>query len=181
MIVHARSMTVLALLIALAAPLAAQPPDPVPVRDAMSPAATLIGTWTGDGWMQLGPDRRAEFHGTETVRYHLDDTVVLIEGIHHAKAPAGVEAPVVHHAFAVLSWNPRSGHTLSSWLANGRGGVFPAQLEAGKLTWTMDAGPMGKVRYTSLVEGDTWHDVGERSTDGETWVKFFEMALSRQD
>jgi len=171
----------IALLICLTAPLAAQPPDPAPVRAALKPASGLIGTWKGSGWIQLGPDRREEFEGTETVRYQLDNTILLIEGVHHAKGLPTDEAPIVHHALAVLSWDPQAGYTLNSWLANGRKGAFPATLEDGKLTWTMDAGPMGKIRYTSTVDGGHWHDVGERSTDGENWVEFFEMTLTRED
>lgn len=159
----------------------AQPPDPAPVRAALQPAAGFVGTWIGEGWIQLGPDRRQEFRGTETVHYRLGDTVLVIEGLHYARVPDGVDAPVVHHALAVVSWNPRNGYQLASWLANGRNGVFSAELTEGQLTWTMSAGPTGMIRYTSQVDENTWHDVGERSTNGQSWVKFFEMRLTRQD
>lgn len=38
----------------------------------------------------------------------------------------------------------------------------------------------GEVRYTSIVEGDSWHEVGEFSPDGgKTWLPTLEMTLKR--
>ncbi len=40
----------------------------------------MLGTWTGSGWMMLGPGQRAEFNQTETVKKKLDGTLITIDG-----------------------------------------------------------------------------------------------------
>lgn len=34
--------------------------------------------------------------------------------------------------------------------------------------------------YTIHVEGSKWHEVGEMSRDGKTWMQFFQMDLERK-
>jgi hypothetical protein len=41
--------------------------------------------------------------------------------------------------------------------------------------------PGMRIRYTiRLDDKGRWFEIGERSTDGATWTKFFEMTLARE-
>ena len=46
--------------------------------------------------------------------------------------------------------------------------------------WTLPKTRMGAIRYTlHHTAAGAWHEIGETSTDGKTWRKFFEMTLKR--
>lgn len=39
----------------------------------------------------------------------------------------------------------------------------------------------GTIRYTmDLTDAGEWHEIGERSSDGTKWEKFFEMTLRKK-
>ena len=61
----------------------------------------------------------------------------------------------------------------------GYGGNHDVTVADGEFSWGYKD-PMGRVRYTIFVEGDTWKEIGERSKNGDVWIQFFEMNLERQ-
>jgi hypothetical protein len=69
------------------------------------------------------------------------------------------------------------------WLAHTAGGEFTdaeTKLTDGAFEWKFRAVQAGEFRYTLRRTGaGEWHEVGERSSDGKTWQKFFEMTLRR--
>lgn len=85
---------------------------------------------------------------------------------------------VVHHAFAVLSYDPeKQDYRFQTHLVHGRSGDFPGHLEDGAFVWEMDS-PNGRVRFVIRVEGERWHEVGMIEREGK-WHHFFEMDLRR--
>ncbi len=170
---------ILVVLFLLPLPILAQAPaDPGPAIEAVGRVAFLEGRWAGEGWIQMGQGPRQEFTQTETVEQKLDGAVMLIEGVGHSK---GDGSKKVHHALALLSFDP-VGKTLlfSSFMAGRpRLDVVP---EVGENTfeWGYPPPSGGTVRYSIVVENDSWHEVGEYSRDGESWYRFFEMKLARQ-
>jgi hypothetical protein len=49
------------------------------------------------------------------------------------------------------------------------------------VVWAFDVPGAGRIRYTiRLDEQGRWHEVGDRSVDGQQWHRFFEMRLSRE-
>lgn len=152
---------------------AAEAPDPG--LGAMKAVAMLEGRWEGGGSMRQGPGEPDRFVGEETVESRLDGRVLLIEGKHWTPD----RSRVVHHAFAVVSYDPaKQGYRFSSHLANGRGGDFPGRMEDGAFIWEMDT-PGGRIRYTIRIDGDRWHEVGHIERQGQ-WSQFFEMELRRK-
>ncbi|HEX2254970.1 MAG TPA: hypothetical protein VHQ65_17020 [Thermoanaerobaculia bacterium] len=179
----------LALLIVLAAPaFAAQQPrpaapapapapapaEPPAVRLAMDEVGQLAGTWEGEGWIRMGAGEPVRFRGKETVEPRLGGRVLVIEGVHHG-AESG---ELAHHALAVLApAEEGDGYRFHTWLANGRGGEYPAYRDGDDLVWEMES-PRGPIRYTIAIDDFRWHEVGEIQIDG-TWQRFFEMTLKR--
>jgi hypothetical protein len=167
-----------ALLLPIAAPLRAQAP-PMPDLDRqraeVAKLAWMIGEWSGEGWMQRGPERH-EFTVRESIRSELDGLTLLVRGEGRAKTEP---ERVVHLALGVLAFDEAAGGLrLSSWTAEGRSVVAEVEPTATGLVWSF-AAPSGHIRYTVVHDGETWAESGEFSRDGENWVKFHEMTLRR--
>lgn len=171
-----------------APPAASQPgrppaPDAVKLREAMKPFLPAVGKWRGESWMQMGPGEPQRSVSEETVEMRLDGLVLIVEGLHHAKLADGTAGKVVHHALAVVSADsadPAGGFRFSTFLADGRAADARGNWENGKFVWTPPAPPGRQIRYViDWTVADRWSEIGEMSTDGTTWTKFFEMNLSR--
>ena len=160
----------------------AQSPDSVQ-RVAIKKLDWWVGQWKGEAWTSMGPGRRDTTNMVETIRKNLDATIILIEGLGRRKMPQMVEGEIVHHAFAVLSYDEkRKSYRWQSWRIPG--GVYnetePAVTEQ-SFQWSMET-PRGKIRYTAtLNEKGEWEEIGGFSTDGQTWRPFFGMLLRRMD
>lgn len=168
-----------------APPAASQPgrppaPDAVRLREAMKPFLPAVGKWRGEGWMQMGPGEPQRAVSEETVEMRLDGLVLVVEGLHHAKLADGTAGKVVHHALAIASADPAGGFRFSTFLADGRAADARGNWENGKFVWAPPAPPGRQIRYViDWTVADRWSEIGEMSTDGTTWTKFFEMNLSR--
>jgi len=168
-----------------APPAASQPgrppaPDAVRLREAMRPFLPAVGKWRGEGWMQMGPGEPQRAVSEETVEMRLDGLVLVVEGLHHAKLADGTAGKVVHHALAIASADPAGGFRFSTFLADGRAADARGNWENGKFVWAPPAPPGRQIRYIiDWTVADRWSEIGEMSTDGTTWTKFFEMNLSR--
>jgi hypothetical protein len=142
----------------------------------------LVGRWKGEGWIQMGPQRR-EFAGTETVQRKTGGLTVLIEGNFREKG-AGPDAPPIHDTLAVMWYDPAQGHHwVNAWLATGRSGQFEARVVSEtEVQWFIPLPQgAGQIRYTMKLDGQgRWAETGEMSPDGgKTWRKFFEMTLAK--
>ena len=164
---------------------AAQPgrppmPDVAKLREAMQPFRPAVGHWRGESWMQMGPGEPQRSIGEETVEMRLDGLVLIVEGLHHAKLADGSAGKVAHHALAIASADPDGGFRFSTFLADGRAADARGNWENGKFVWTPPAPPGRQMRYIiDWSVADHWTEIGEMSTDGTTWTKFFEMNLTR--
>jgi len=167
---------------------AAQPgrppaPDVAKLREAMKPFLPAVGHWRGEGWMQMGPGEPQRAVSEETVEMRLDGLVLVVEGLHHAKLAepsAATAGKVVHHALAIISADPAGGYRFSTFLADGRAADARGNWESGKFVWAPPAPPGRQIRYViDWTVADRWSEIGEMSTDGTTWTKFFEMNLTR--
>lgn len=149
------------------------PPSPSPARlEAMKKVEFLLGSWKGEGWMQMGPQKHT-FASSETVSREVDGLALVVKGLHTS------EGRVVHNALGVLAANDDGTYAMHTWLANGRAGVYQGEWKDGAFVWGMET-PMGKMRYTiRLDEKGRWHETGEMSRDGTAWTLFFEMTLSK--
>ena len=169
----------IALLAALFAGLASA--SDVGVSDAakaeVAKLSTLVGRWKGSGWMDIPRAGRQKFDSEETVEPRLGGAVLLIEGLHRDPQGKGI----VHHAMGLLSYDlSEKGYRMSTALANGRGGRFPATLDGRKFVWDIEVPGAPKRRYTILLDNpDKWVETGDYTLDGTKWTRFFEMELNR--
>ncbi len=114
--------------------------------------------------------KRFTFEQEENIQIKLGGTAILIEG------RGTSEGKVIHNALAIITDADGEGkYDFTSFLQNGRKGTFNVELIGEKLFWY----PAEQVRYIIEIKEDgQWFESGEYNAGG-TWVKFFEMTLSK--
>ncbi|HSA56438.1 MAG TPA: hypothetical protein VLE53_12095 [Gemmatimonadaceae bacterium] len=156
----------------------AQAPDPAAAQAGIARLDFMVGRWRGPAWQQRGAER-VQTQMLEVVERKLGGAVLLVEG-RGTVTVAGAEERVVHHALGVVSFDPASGtYTLRSYLATGQWGDFTLTLIDGGVQWTREV-PGGRVRNTARYTKDEWHEIGEFSRDGTTWMPIMELRLRRE-
>ncbi len=141
----------------------------------------LVGTWEGTGWMRMGPGEPERFRSHERVERRLDGLALIIEGRHESLTD-GREGEVVHHALAMLTWNPNAdAFDFRSMTNRGLGGNYAGEVEDGAFVWRMEAPDNRRIRYTIRLDDEgRWTETGERSPPGsDAWHEFFGMTLRR--
>lgn len=153
------------------------------VREKMKVFASWVGQWQGEGFMQMGPGEPKKSNVDEKIESKLDGTLLLIEGIGSAIDPATKQETIVHHALALVSFDPASGqYKFRSHLKDGRSTDAWLIITAeNKFQWGFDIPNRGKTRYSITIDPlqKTWNEIGEYSPDGNNWSKFFEMNLKK--
>lgn len=175
------ALAILALSVGL--PAAAQPPSPESAaaqRAAMAKLDYMTGEWVGEGWMDLGTGR-STFRGSERVQSKLGGIALLVEGDFVGKRPGSEEEVPVHTTLGVIYYDPQAQrYRFDTWLATGGAGGRELTVNADGWQWEIKS-PRGMIRYVmKLTPAGEWFEVGERSTDGTTWQKFFEMTLRKK-
>jgi len=150
-------------------------------KEAMEAVQFLVGEWKGSGWIDMGQGR-SEFVASEVVESRLNRLALLVEGRHIVEPNGSPNPIVVHHALAMLTYDPAAGmYRFNSQVARGGTGMYEGSVEDGAFIWRMEAGG-GQVRYRiRLDEEGRWDEVGEYSADGANWSPFFGMTLEKID
>jgi len=157
-------------------------PDTAAIREQMSPLARLAGCWTGEGRMRVGPGEPKTAVGTEWLESRLDGTLVTVSGKFHTRLSDGSKGALIHEAFAVIVPAAEGGYRFLSYLASGMGADMRGDFREGKFTWSPPVTQGRQIRYVAdWSVKDRWHEVGEYSADGVTWIQFLEMKLERQN
>ena len=153
--------------------------DPDRWLAAMRRLDYMVGTWRGEGWIEMQGARHA-FHGQETVQRKLRGVALLVEGDFRARFAGAAEEVPVHTTLGVISFDPRAqAYRFDSWLATGGSGRHELQLTTDGWQWEIEH-PQGVVRYrASFTPAGEWREIGERSTDRRSWSRFFEMTLTK--
>jgi hypothetical protein len=164
---------------ALLAPtaLSAQGPDAGALlsmqREAMKKLSSMDGTWRGKAETTLPSGEKHEIVQTERVGPMLGGALKVVEGRGY-----GEDGELGFNAFAVISYEPATGEYSMRSYAQGQAGDFPLTPTADGFLWEIPAGP-ATIRYTAVLTGDTWWEIGERIVPGRAPVRFFEMKLTR--
>ena len=83
----------------------------------------MVGKWKGSGLIMGRDQQRNSFEQTEDVRFKLDNTAILIEGL------GNTDGKVIHNALVVISFNKQeNSYNFQSYMSNGSFGSFKAEL-----------------------------------------------------
>lgn len=149
--------------------------------DEMKGLDFLIGEWSGEATMQMGPGKSSTVLQTEKVTSKAGGKALLVEGLGKRKLADGKAGDVVHDAIALISWDKtKKTYHFDAHVAQQESVDTTIDLVASNTAvWGFDS-PRGKVRYTiRLNDKGQWNEVGEFSADGQKWMPFFEMTLTK--
>ena len=159
----------------------AQSPEDIQ-RKAMEEFAWLLGEWEGTSVVRMGPGEPETVLMTERLELKLDGTIIQVTGIGREKTESGEPGEIVHDAIAVISYDVQAQkYRWNAWrVPYGVYTQYEPVLTENGFTWSMET-PQGKMRYdiSKTPEGN-WREIGEFSRDGENWVKFMEMNLTKK-
>ena len=151
-------------------------PNAVKPADALS---FMLGEWEGTGWAYGPNGQRGDFAVTESITARAGGYGVTFEGHGTTSMGPDQEPMTVHDAFALI-WADRSGgFGMRTVVMQGHTLDVVPEIGPNSIVWGFDAGPMGEMRYTSMIEDGVWHEVGERRMGDEDWAVFLEMTLTR--
>jgi hypothetical protein len=148
-------------------------------KEEMNKFKFLIGNWKGEGWVFTPDGKRREFRQTEKIQTKLNGLAILIEG--EGKDKASDE--IAFRSLAVINYDQQSkGYRFVSQTQEGAYISAEAKAIEGGIEWGFQTPQGGHVRYTiQLNEKGEWFEIGEFSSDGQNWRKFFEMILQRNN
>ncbi len=141
----------------------------------MSHVSYLIGRWAGDGEFHNAGGSHP-FTQTETVSAHLGGELLTIEGIGWDR---GDTSRRIHAAMAVMSYERER----YLWRAYSAGLWTDTELHLlpQGFSWALHPAPGVVIRYTAVIDGSTWEEVGEMAHGGAPWSTIMSMRLGRQE
>lgn len=155
--------------------LIAQRPDFAPqCKEAMQQLSYLAGDWSGKAIVK-NQSGEMVIDQTEHIEWKLDGMVLSIEGTGRQNNE------ITFHAFALVNFDPfAKQYKFRSYVKEGyTTDAYFKIIEPNKFEWGFDIPTGGKSKYTIVLDPEkkTWHESGEYSRDGNTWMKFIEMNL----
>ena len=139
------------------------------------------GHWQGEGWMQMGPEKKKSTVD-EFIEPKLDGTILTLEGIGKSIDEQSGSETKVHHAFGILSFDQTTNdYTLRTYLVDGRStDAWFKILNETNFQWGFEVANR-KFRYSITLDSEkgTWSEIGEYSLTDNSWNKFFQMNLKK--
>lgn len=110
----------------------------------------IAGDWAATGWLMGRDGQKHTFSQTEEIKFKLDSTAVLIEGLGKSNEK------IIHDAMAVIRYDKaEKNYNFRSYLSNGRDGDFKAELVDDKFFWYLNE----NMRYIiSLNNEGKWYE-----------------------
>lgn len=144
--------------------------------EKMSKVAWMDGNWKGTGWYVTSTGERESFTIDEKAHLKLGGVALYIEGLGRDKNDR-----IAHNALAILSYDDVAGkYRIHAITKEGRATEATPIVGDGSIVWGFAIPNRGEVRFTmKQTERGEWHEVGEFSRDGQTWIKFLEMTLTK--
>ncbi len=146
-------------------------------RAAMKKLDFLIGTWTGEDRVQMGPGEPLVLAQTENIQSKLDGLLLLIEGAGRSKS----DGKLMFQALATVSYDDETGQYRMRAYNDGRYRDTELTLAySGKgFTWGFPMGQMQMNFVMVLNDKDEWSETGEMTAPGQPPHKFVELTVRR--
>jgi hypothetical protein len=150
-------------------------------KEEMKKLAALEGDWKGTATVS-GQGGTQTVLQTEHIEWKLQGLVLSLEGTGRSKNASGQEE-IAFQAFALVYFDPiEQQFKLKSFVKEGFStNAYFKILATNKFEWGFDIPAGGKSRYTIIVDATNkhWTETGEYSRDGNTWMKFIELDLTK--
>jgi len=170
---------VVSLLVSIPISLSAQAPgmpDGSKERAGLAPLARLIGRWEGDATALVGREMKSVRQFEEVVP-GAGSTVLMVRGTGRLKD--GNPGTIIYEAAATI-WYDASAQKLRMRAHRMEGvAVEPeVELKGDTLVWGFNV-MGGRVRYTTVFNDSSWHEVGHFLREGAPPMQTMEMRLKR--
>lgn len=157
-------------------------------RAALAPIAAIVGEWEGDARILAGDGAPMTVRQSESIAWGAGETVVMIRGTGRSVEAAN-RGEIVFEAAAIV-WNDAASDSLRSdslrsnslrmrTFRDGRSLAVDVEVRGDTLVWGFPSSG-GRVRYTIVARGDTYHEIGEFLRPGGAPIKTIEMTLRRK-
>lgn len=147
-------------------------------KKEMQKLACLVGDWKGEATV-MTPAGTITVQQTEHIEWKMNNMLLSIEGIGRE---AGKDTDSFH-AFALVNYDATlQQFKFKSYVKEGFStDAYFKILEPFKFEWGFDIATGGKTRYIITIDPTkkTWHESGDYSRDGITWMKFIDMTLTK--
>lgn len=155
-------------------PVAAQQ-DSATELQSEHPLGFMFGEWVGDASGVAPTGEPYQVTQTERVGPMIDGDIVVIEGRGYSDS-----GELVFQAVAIASPTGQEGSWEMRSYTMGEGNTFPLEPTKNGFVWSAPAGPNAIIRYSAVIKGDQWNQVGEYIVEGGEPRKVFEMHLVRK-
>lgn len=151
-----------------------------PVVKATDSLSFMLGTWTGSGWIRMGPNMQT-FQLTEIISSKVDGKVISIDGVGVTTDSVTNETKKVHDAFGVVYFDSvGQSFRISAFSSASTKKDVKFEVDEKVLTWSFKTDNGGVVKFTEdFSTDDKWITVGEYSAGGNRWFQFMEYNLDR--
>lgn len=147
-------------------------------KAALAPIGAIVGEWEGDAKILAGEGAPMTVRQSEVISWGAGETVLMIRGTGRSVEAAN-RGEIVFEAAAVV-WKEGSSDSLRMrTFRDGRTLAVEAQVRGDTLVWGFPTNG-GRVLYTIVARGDTYHEIGEFIRPGSPPIKTIEMTLRRK-
>ncbi len=155
----------------------AQPPSKV-AQEQLKKLAYWAGDWKGEATIRRGPGEPTIINQEEHIEFRLEGTILLVEGL--GRSPE--DGSKIFNALAIINYDETSNQfKMKSYLQEGRStDAWFKIITENTYEWGFDV-PSGKIKYTITLDPTkgTWNEKGAFSQDGNNWMPFMEMNLTK--
>ncbi len=147
-------------------------------RAALTPIAAIVGEWEGDARILAGEGAPMTVRQSESIAWGAGETVVMIRGT--GRSVEAVNRGAIVFEAAAIVWSDAAGDSLRMrTFRDGRSLAVDVEVHGDTLVWGFPSSG-GRVRYTIVARGDTYHEIGEFMRPGAPPIKTIEMTLRRK-
>lgn len=147
-------------------------------RAALAPIAAIVGEWEGDAKILAGEGAPMTVRQSEVISWGAGETVLMIRGTGRSTESAN-RGEIVFEAAAMVWKDAGSDSLRMRTFRDGRSLAVEAQVRGDTLFWGFPS-TGGRVLYTIVARGDTYHEIGEFIRPGSASIKTIEMTLRRK-
>lgn len=147
-------------------------------RAALAPIAAIVGEWEGEARILAGEGAPMTVRQSESIAWGAGETVVMIRGTGRSVEAAN-RGEIVFEAAAMVWSDAASDSLRMRTFRDGRSLAVDVTVRGDTLEWGFPSNG-GRVRYTIVARGDTYHEIGEFVRPGGAPIKTIEMTLRRK-
>lgn len=143
---------------------------------AMSYLKVYEGNWSGEGWIQMGP-QKSFFTIDEKAGFKVGEGVFVFEGLGKDKTTK----KTIHQAYGIVTYDDQTdSYSMRAFRADAKSMDADFSVDQnGLINWAFEV-PQGKISYVIEVKDGQWIEKGNIDMGGGRSFQFMEMVLEKE-